>query len=679
MTSVYGGEAAELLRVWSADLPAMLHEFVDGTYRTVPADTPLGEIVARLTPDQRTELIAREAAYLARVFSPEISEAEHRSAAHDAGRTHALVGVGPQTLTETYVQLQQRFHAIERTYPPEVAAPLSRILDLRILLDLSAQTATLGEISRSITIAITQIDAVLANTAGLDDLIRGTFAVLDGLDGIAAGLFLRADDRGELQVEASLGSGDRYHHAMEEGRIPKINLDPELSAGQGPGGRAWRSGEIVTANAWMNVGEGLPWRSAAEELGYRAAAAIPLVDSSGRTAALIMLYSGYPGFFATNRIGKFLGYLQQVLGRESALRIHAPVIPLRIRAAYRSLLREQRVAVLYQPLVDLRDGSVPKIEALARLLDENDELIPADAFIPALGEEDLFELTRSVLARACRDCRALERDGVVTSVSVNIPAHALGESRYRDTIFRALREHELEPRRLVLEVLETPLDTIDTAARTSIAAELRAAGIAVVQDDLGSAHSSLVRLDSYPFDGVKIDQTLVRGAREKPLRSLEFVLYLTRLVHALGALVTVEGLEDAALVEAAAILGADRGQGYGIAQPMPFSALPAWFGSYRYEVDVQSPRSALGALAGFLLWDLQLGELARWPNLAEQFVGADSLLERYAGRHARDDATLGRLIERNRIAALHGAHDARYRSTRSDIVRALRAHVHDGR
>ncbi|MDE2481407.1 MAG: EAL domain-containing protein, partial [bacterium] len=412
---------------------------------------------------------------------------------------------------------------------------------------------------------------------------------------------------------------------------------------------------------------------------YRAAAGVPLVDASGRTVALIMLYSAFPGFFATNRVGKFLGYLQQVLGRDVAMRIHAPVIPLQQRASYRALLREGRVAVLYQPVVDFRDGSPSKVEALARLLDENDELIAADAFIPALGEEDLFELTEVVLARAAHDCRALERDGIRTCVAVNIPAHALGETRYRDAVMRTLHEHGLPPDRLVLEVLETPLDNIEMTVHDTIAAELRAAGVTIVQDDLGSAHSSLVRMDSYPFDGVKIDQTLVRGARSKPQRALEFVLYLTRLAHALNIHVTVEGLEDAALVEAAAILGADRGQGYGIAMPMHVSELPAWFATYRYEVDVQSPRTALGALAGFLLWDLQLGELARWPNLAEQFVGADSLLERYARREAREDATLEQLVERARADARLGAQHDGYRATRSEIVRTLRAHVLDGR
>ncbi|MDE2481932.1 MAG: GAF domain-containing protein, partial [bacterium] len=314
MRSVYGGEAAELLRAWGDDLPELLRRFIEDFYRDLPAESPLVEIIARLTPEQFTHLIEREWAYLVRIFSPEITEDEHRAAAHDTGRVHALVGVGPQWLTDAYVRLQQRFHDFEDGRPPEIAARLSHVLDVRILLDLRAQTATFGEISRSITTAITHIDAQLASAANLADLIRGTFEAIERLDGILAGLFLRADAHGELQVEASFGSGERYHHAMEAGRIPKINLDPELPAGQGPGGRAWRRGEIVSANAWMQGTEGIPWRQLGEELGYRAAAGVPLVDASGRTVALIMLYSAFPGFFATNRVGKFLGYLQQVLG-----------------------------------------------------------------------------------------------------------------------------------------------------------------------------------------------------------------------------------------------------------------------------------------------------------------------------------------------------------------------------
>jgi len=67
--------------------------------------------------------------------------------------------------------------------------------------------------------------------------------------------------------------------------------------------------------------------------------------------------------------------------------------------------------------------------------------------------------------------------------------------------------------------------------------------IRIAQDDLGSGHSSLLRMDRVPAI-VKIDQRLVRGALNRPVRAREFIDHLTLLAQGFGAPVTVEGLED---------------------------------------------------------------------------------------------------------------------------------------
>lgn len=102
-----------------------------------------------------------------------------------------------------------------------------------------------------------------------------------------------------------------------------------------------------------------------------------------------------------------------------------------------------------------------------------------------------------------------------------------------------------------------------------------------------------------------MDKGLVQGTPHRPQRALEFMLYLTRLVHAFDMRLTVEGLEHRGLIEAALILGADHGQGYAIARPMPIQSVPEWGRGFRYEMDPCRPRTALGALATYLLWDMQ--------------------------------------------------------------------------
>ena len=61
--------------------------------------------------------------------------------------------------------------------------------------------------------------------------------------------------------------------------------------------------------------------------------------------------------------------------------------------------------------------------------------------------------------------------------------------------------------------------------------------------------------------------------------------------------VVAEGLESEDLVEAAAVLGADIGQGFALAHPMPGLDIKAWADGFRWTIDRTSPKSPLGMLA----------------------------------------------------------------------------------
>ncbi len=670
----YGPKAAAALAELAVFDERTLGEIVEHTFARVRHCGPVADILDRLSGEEFAHLQGRLVEYLALLLEPELDFTRHAEHARRVGSVHALVGLGPQWLAHAYSVVEEQIAERLADLPIERSARIERALHQRILLDIREQAESYGTVGRSLTATITQIDRGISSAANLADLIRGAFEAMSSIEGLLAGMFLRSDSTGELQVEATFGLGRRYHEAMELGEIPKIHIAANRPAGRGPGGRAWRSAEIVVAHAWMTGEDRTPWRSTSGELGFRSGAAIPLLDESGRTIALLMLYSNYPGFFASNRIEKFLIHLQLVLGREVARRIRSPIVPMIESAGYRRLLDMQSVAVLYQPIVELRDSTLVKVEALARLIDERGEMIPAQRFLPALGESDLLQLFETVLRTACRDCTMLERAGLRTNIAVNIPAPALADLRYREVLFAILSENNLAPERLTLEMLETPEDVADLTRHEQLIAQLQSEGIEIEQDDLGSAHSSLVRLDRYPFDGVKIDQALVEGTQQHPQRALEFILHLTRLAHALDIPVTVEGLENRGTIEAATILGADRGQGYGIARPMPAADLLRWHADFQHEIDPHTPQTALGAMAGFLLWDLQLAELARWPNMLAEFTRGDSVIERYRRKHAATDARLESLLARTRAEAGHGANHERYRRAREEVMKELHEH-----
>jgi hypothetical protein len=58
-----------------------------------------------------------------------------------------------------------------------------------------------------------------------------------------------------------------------------------------------------------------------------------------------------------------------------------------------------------------------------------------------------------------------------------------------------------------------------------------------------------------------------------------------------------EGLEKPDLIEMVAFLGADYGQGFAIAKPMPPDAVADWAAGFVYAVNPDRPQTALGEWA----------------------------------------------------------------------------------
>jgi hypothetical protein len=141
--------------------------------------------------------------------------------------------------------------------------------------------------------------------------------------------------------------------------------------------------------------------------------------------------------------------------------------------------------------------------------------------------------------------------------------------------------------------------------------QFKSLGVRLAQDDLGSGYSSLLRLRDLPFDDVKLDQSLIRGQEFGPRGALNFIHPLTSLAHSMGLHVIVEGLENDGLIEAAYMLGADAGQGYGISRPLHVRDVPGWAKGFRLDIDRDNPVTRLGGLAAHVAWEHRVSAIAR--------------------------------------------------------------------
>lgn len=234
---------------------------------------------------------------------------------------------------------------------------------------------------------------------------------------------------------------------------------------------------------------------------------------------------------------------------------------------------------VYQPKVSLVTGKVTGVETLVRLRHPQDGIVNPDLFVPLLEESPLIDtLTHAVLSDAVRQGAAWFAAGLPLHVGVNVSVENLSALDFPDLVARLVREAELPPRMLILEVTETRLMR-DRLQALDILSRLRLKQIGLSIDDFGTGHSSLQQLRDIPFEELKVDRGFVHGASQDPAKRaiLESSLALARQLGMRSVAEGVELLDDWRLLRD---LGCDVAQGFFVARPMEAAQIPGWIAEW---------------------------------------------------------------------------------------------------
>ncbi len=675
----YGELASALLRPWSQLAEPLVPGLVDAFIGELRAHEGIAGLFAVLPERDRALLAGRFAQHVGLLVQPGLDIELHRLQAARAGRFHASAGLEEVWLLEGVERLRdliaQRFGSLS------VAdrRPLSIVLQ-RLGLERQWQLESMREVQRERVMLLARLNALAWSADGYLELIQGVVDTLAGHSEICSCAVGRPDDNGQLTYEAVGGEAfAEYLRVLARGEAAPIRVNSDSPEGGGPSGRAWRTGLVQRCLHYATDPAMVSWRDEALPIGIVSSVAIPLCPIPPTPSAVLTIYSAYSGGFQSEDQQAFVDQLKNLLDLALA-RLVPPrpgteLLPFFVRERWRALIAGDSLQVHYQPVVRLADGRVSELEALARLKDQDGVLLAPARFLPALGDDDLVVLFRQVLVQATRQREALLRLGHAVDVSVNTPAAALEDPRYAGTAAAVLSEGHCPVESLLLEILESPVGTDHGAAPVMAGMRaLKALGVRLVEDDLGAGYSSLIRLHQWPFDRVKIDQAIVMQVADDALRTLRFIRQLVRLGHDLGLEVVVEGLETPGLIEAALWLGADMGQGYALARPMPPGQLPAWLAGFRWNWDAARPATALGALASALLWEEQLLALPSaaefWRHHAEGRCATggylDAALVTDANLHAAHAAHAAM-----HAAAAAGPHDPQYRRQRQRFLDLL--------
>jgi len=242
---------------------------------------------------------------------------------------------------------------------------------------------------------------------------------------------------------------------------------------------------------------------------------------------------------------------------------------LHLEAELRQALAQDELVLYYQPQISLQTGRLAGLEALVRWQHPSRGLIPPGEFIPMAEESGLIVLLGEwVLRKACRQISEWSKQGLTLAlIAVNVSAVQLSRGDFFDTVRIILRETDILPELLELEITESSvMSDLTDAAKTL--AKLQALGLRLSIDDFGTGYSSLSYLQELAVDKLKIDISFVRNMTfdESKAAIVEAVIALG---HGLGLEVIAEGVENQQQLEALRLLQCDMIQGYLVSKPLP--------------------------------------------------------------------------------------------------------------
>jgi diguanylate cyclase (GGDEF)-like protein/PAS domain S-box-containing protein len=252
-------------------------------------------------------------------------------------------------------------------------------------------------------------------------------------------------------------------------------------------------------------------------------------------------------------------------------RMHEQVMRrLDMETELRKVIEEQRLEVVYQPIVQAATGRIAGFEALTRWPDSNGGFVEPSEFVPIAEETGLIvPLGRWVLKAACAQLAAWREhaNGAGLIISVNVSHRQLADPEFGLILQEALAETGLDPAALRLEVKENALSREPDAVHRALAHALEEHGVRSHIDHFGTGASSLRLLHGFPGDAVKIHRALVIGMGVEP-GAFEIVKALVGLAHNLGLEVIAEGVETAAQLDHLKLLGCEFAQGFHVSAPL---------------------------------------------------------------------------------------------------------------
>lgn len=234
-------------------------------------------------------------------------------------------------------------------------------------------------------------------------------------------------------------------------------------------------------------------------------------------------------------------------------------------------VENSKLVLFGQAIEEAKPGihSLLHIEMLVRMRDDDNNLIPPGAFLPAAERYGLIsQIDRWVVSNTLEWMSEQQHQSGLTNIcAINISGASICDDQFRKFLLSALNVTDVPGENICFEITETAAVS-NLSAAVDFMLNLKEFGCCFALDDFGTGMSSFTYLKNLPVDFVKIDGAFVRDLLNDET-SLAMVRAMADIAHVMNIRSIAEFVETDDIRCELENIGIDFVQGYGVGKPKP--------------------------------------------------------------------------------------------------------------
>ena len=226
----------------------------------------------------------------------------------------------------------------------------------------------------------------------------------------------------------------------------------------------------------------------------------------------------------------------------------------------REAIEEERIISHFQPIINNKNKSIEKYEALVRLIDESGNIISPSFFLDVAKKSRQYALiTKAVVQKSFFRFKDSQFE-----LSINLSVEDILNKDTVELLRSSIKEYNLGGR-LVFEILESEgIESYDEVLH--FINQMKSLGCKIAIDDFGSGYSNFEYILRLAVNYIKIDASLIKNV-DKDKDAQIIVATIVGFSKKLGIKTIAESVHSKKVYEKVGELGVDYSQGYHLGEP----------------------------------------------------------------------------------------------------------------